>query len=76
MTSNAYMTDEAWIKLTPFIANRIRNMVVIKDHPDWMVCMTLDRFGSHLVPEALQPFTNAKIKVVKVEGDTSQVNQA
>ncbi len=76
MTPNAYMTNEAWIKLTPFIANGIRNMAVIKDHPDWMVCMTLDEFGSHLVPEALQPFTDAKIEVVKEEGDTLQVTQA
>jgi hypothetical protein len=76
MTPNAYMTDEAWIKLTPIIANGIRKMPVIKDHPDWMVCMTLDGFGSHLVPEALQAFTDAKIEVVKEEGDTLQVNQA
>ncbi len=41
-----------------------------------MVCMTLDGFGSHLVPEELQPFTDAKIEVVNEEGDTLQVNQA
>jgi hypothetical protein len=76
MTPNAYMTNEVWIKLTPFIANGIRKMPVIKDHPDWMVCMTLDGFGSHLLPEALQAFTDAKIEVVKEEGDTSKVNQA
>ncbi len=76
MTPNAYMTDESWIKLTPFIANGILKMPVIKDHPDWMVCMTLNGFGSHLVPEALQAFTDAKIEVVKEEGDTLQVNQA
>jgi hypothetical protein len=76
MTPNAYMTDEAWIKLTPFIANGNHNMAMIKDHPDWMVCMTLNRFGSHLVSEALQPFTDAKIEVVKEEGDTLQMNQA
>jgi hypothetical protein len=76
MTPNTYMTDEAWIKLAPFIANGIRKMLVIKDHPNRMVCMTLYGFGSHLVPEALQAFTDAKIKVVKEEGDTLQVNQA
>jgi hypothetical protein len=76
MTPNVCMTNEAWIKLTPFIANGICNMAVIKDHPDWMVCMTLDGFGSRLVPEALQLFTGAKIKVVKEEGDMLQVNQA
>ncbi len=76
MTSNAYMTNEAWIKLTPFIANGIRNMAVIKDHSDWMICMTLNGFGSHLVPEALQLFNDAKIEVVKEEGDMLQVNQA
>jgi hypothetical protein len=76
MTPNSYMVDKALIKLTPFIANGICNMAVIKDHPDWMVCMTLNGFGSHLVPEALQPFTDAKMEVVKEEGDTLQVNQA
>jgi hypothetical protein len=50
-------------------------MPVIKDHPNWKVCLTLDGFSSHLVPEALPVFTDAKIEVVKEEGDTSAVNQ-
>lgn len=53
-------------------------MPIIKDHPEWKVCLTLDGFSSHLlVPaEALPSFTNALIEVIKEEGDTSQVNQA
>jgi hypothetical protein len=50
-------------------------MPVIKDQLNWKVCLTLDGFSSHLVPEALPVFTDAKIEVVKEEGDTSAVNQ-
>ncbi len=75
-TPNAYMTNETWCEIAPSIAKGIRSMPVIKDYPHWKVCLTLDGFGSHLVPEALPAFTDAFIEVVKEEGDTSQVNQA
>jgi hypothetical protein len=50
-------------------------MLVVTDHPNWKVCLTLDGFSSDLVPETLLVFTDAKIEVVKEEGDTSAVNQ-
>jgi hypothetical protein len=50
-------------------------MPVITNHPNWKVCLTLDRFSSVLVPETLPVFTDAKIEVVKEEGNTSAVNQ-
>lgn len=39
-------------------------------------CLTLDGFGSHLVPEALEVFAEHKILVVKEESNSSHVNQA
>ncbi len=59
-----------------FIAQGIRLMPHIKDHPDWQVCLTLDEFSSHLVLAGLAPFTAANITIIKEEGDTMQVNQA
>jgi hypothetical protein len=56
-TPNAYMTNDTWIKIAPIIAKGIWNMPIIKDHPEWKVCLTLDGFSSHLVPEALPSFT-------------------
>ena len=55
-TSNAYMTNEVWCSLAPIIAKGFRGMPVIKDHPDWKVCLTLDGYASHLVPSALKHF--------------------
>jgi hypothetical protein len=76
MTPSAYLNDETWLKIAPLIAKGIRSMPVIRDHPDWWVCMTLDGYGSHLLPEALVVFSNHRIEVLKEEGDTSAVNQA
>jgi hypothetical protein len=76
VTPNAYLTDEAWAEIAPIIAQGIRDMPVIRDHPDWKVCCTLDGFSSHLKPASLTPFTEAKIELVKEEGDSSQTNQA
>jgi hypothetical protein len=76
VTPNAYLTDDCWREITPYIAKGIRAMPVIRDYPDWWVCMTLDGYKSHLLPEALEPFTELKIEVSKEEGDTSQSNQA
>ena len=54
----------------------IRAMPVIRDHPDWWVYLTLDGFKSHAnINEALQDFSDTKIRVVKEEAGTSHVNQ-
>ena len=77
MTPNAYMTDEAWAQIVPNLCESIRDMDVIRDHPQWWVLLTLDGFGSHVnVDEALKIFADSKILIAKEEGDTSHVNQA
>jgi hypothetical protein len=76
MTPSAYLNDETWIKIAPLIAKGIRSMPVIRDHPTWWVCLTMDGYGSHLLPEALVVFSKHRIEALKEEGDTSAVNQA
>ena len=76
MTPNAYMTNEAWSNIVPKMCAGIREMEVIRDHPDKWVVLSLDGFGSHLDPDSLIVFTQHKILVLKEEGDTSQVSQA
>jgi hypothetical protein len=77
MSPNAYMTDEVYLKLVPFLCKGIRQMPVIKDHPDWWVVLTMDGFGSHVnVYEAQKIYSDYKILVIKEAGDTSHVNQA
>ncbi len=60
-----YMPDKTWVELALFIAQDIRLMPHIKNHPDWQVCLTLDGFSSHLVPVCLPPFTAANINVIQ-----------
>jgi hypothetical protein len=76
MTANAYMTDEAWMELVPHLCRGIRQMNVIKDHPNLWAVLSLDGFGSHLEASALLVFEEHKIIVIKEEGDTSHVSQA
>jgi hypothetical protein len=77
MSPNAYMTDEVYLKLVTPLCHGIRQMPVIKDHPDWWVTLSMDGFGSHVnVHRAQEIFSEHKIFVIKEEGDTSQVNQA
>jgi len=76
MTPSAYMTNEAWAAMSEGMCKGIREMPVIRDHPDKWVVFSLDGFGSHLDPSALEIFSEYKILVIKEEGDTSQVSQA
>ena len=76
LTENAFMTDAAWLELTRSVCQGIREMPVIRDHPDWWVVKTLDGFKSHVnSPEALQVYWDHKILLIKEEGDSSHVNQ-
>ena len=50
-------------------------MPVVWKFPDLWVAMTMDGFGSHLEPEALEIFANHRILLVKEEGDSSHVCQ-
>ena len=76
MTPSAYMTNDAWFEMCEGMCKGIRQMPVIRDHPDKWVVFSLDGFGSHLDPAALEIFSEYKILVIKEEGDTSQVSQA
>lgn len=77
MTESAYMTDAVYAKIAPELADGIRKMPDICDHPDWWVIVSLDGFGSHVnVHSAQEAFYDRKIFILKEEGDTSHVNQA
>ena len=73
---NAYLTDDAWLELSTILSKVIREMPVIRDHPDWWVSLSLDGFLSHVnVDAANENFTKLKIWIVKEEADTSQTCQ-
>ena len=77
MTPTGYMTEDGWVRMAPFMAKGIRSMKVICDNPDWWVVKILDGFGPHTSSlEAMQVFSDAKIIILKEEGDTSHVCQA
>jgi hypothetical protein len=77
MTKNAYMTEEAWEKMTPSIVKGYRNSPVVKDNPQWWMIEIFDGFGAHLTnPNALKQCAEAKILSIKEEGDSSSHNQA
>ena len=55
MTENAYMTDEAWVELTPHLIRGYRAMQYVCDNPDWWMLEIVDGFSSHVnTLEALQ----------------------
>ena len=52
-------------------------MPVVRDHPNWWICMTYDGFKPQVnVDEALKVFYNHRIRVVKEEDGTLHENQA
>ena len=51
-------------------------MDIIKDHPEWLVCLTLDGFRLHLQAVAYDIFNQYNIQLVVEDGDTLQTNQA
>jgi hypothetical protein len=74
---SAFMTDNVWLLLVPYLAQGICEMKVIRDHPEWWVAISCNGFGSHVnVLLAQDIFSHSKILVIKEEGDTSHVNQA
>jgi hypothetical protein len=67
------------LELAPIIlAKGIREMPVIRYHPDWWVTLSLDGYGSHVnLDIANQIFTDhLLIWIVKEEADSFQTNQA
>jgi hypothetical protein len=77
MTPTGYMTEEAWDKLSPTMADGIRSMPVISEKPEWWVVKIIDGFGPHTSSlEAMKIYYSRKIILLKEEGDASHVNQA
>ena len=72
VSPTAYLTDEVWMECVPHICKGIRAMDIIKDHPEWIACLTLDGFGSHLQALAYEIFNDHNIDLVVEDGDTSQ----
>ena len=48
VSPTAYLTDDVWMKCVPHICEGIQKMDIIKDHPEWIACLTLDGFSSLL----------------------------
>ena len=49
---------------------------MVIDHPDWVLSLSFDMFGSHMnMTEALDIFEKHKIQIIKVEAATSHINQ-
>ena len=77
MTPTGFMTDAAFDELAPSLAKGIRDMPVIRDHPEWTVLLTGDGFHAHkMTLVAQQLLAASKIIFVIEEGDSSQCNQA
>jgi hypothetical protein len=47
MTKNAFMTDDAWLKVSKAIVKGYCLMPLIKENPNWHVAELLDGFRSH-----------------------------
>jgi hypothetical protein len=76
MTPSAYMTEEAWLEITPNIIKGIRSMPSVRHNPQWWVLEVVDGFGPHVSSyESMKQRHDAKILVLKEEGDSSHVNQ-
>lgn len=76
-TPTAFMTEDAWVAMTPKVSRGIRQLPVIRDSPDWWCLKIVDGFGAHCKNlDAMQMYHMHKILVLKEEGDASHVNQA
>ena len=77
MTPNGYMTEDAWLKIAPRMAEGIRGLPVVCERPDWWVLKIIDGFGAHTSSvEAMDIYANSKILLLKEEADSSHVCQS
>ena len=77
MTERAFMTEDAWLKMTPDIIRGYRSMPFIEWNPQWWVVEIFDGFGAHLNNiDANKMRWDAKLISIKEEGDSSSINQA
>ena len=76
MTPTAFMTEVAWLKMSPKFAKGIRQMPFIRDHPRWWVFMSFDGFKIHVkLHEALAIYYGHLVNLAKEEADSSGLNQ-
>ena len=77
LNDSAYMDEDTWVATVKHIAAGMRQMPVVRDHPDWFTYTTFDGFKSHVnTAESLVEWVRHKHRVVKEEAGTSHVNQA
>ena len=77
MTPTGYMTEDAWVEMAPFMSKGMNSLPVVRDRPDWWKLKIVDGFGPHTSSlAAMQIYDDAKIILLKEEGDTSQVCQS
>ena len=77
MTEKAFMTEEAWLAMSPNIVRGMRAMPFIEWNPQWWVVEIFDGYGAHLSNyEALKMRADARIISIKEEDDSSSINQA
>jgi hypothetical protein len=76
MTKTGFMTEAAWIEMSPSQVKGIRKMPVICDNPQWWALDIIDGFGPHVSSAvAMEVYHDAKILLVKEEADSSHVCQ-
>lgn len=77
MIETAFMTTEAWVKVTPQLIKGCRSMSYIKENPQWWFLEIIDGFSAHHNSlETMELQNEAKCISLKEAGDSSHVNQA
>ena len=78
MTPTAFMTTEAWERITPSIVRGYRAIdAVVAANPQWWMLEIFDGFGAHLSSlNAMQFRYDNRVLSLKEEGFSSHVNQA
>ena len=78
MTETAFMTTEAWEKITPMLLRGYRKInKYVEANPQWWCLEILDGFGAHFGSHyAMLEREKHKIISLKEEGNSSHVNQA
>ena len=77
MTPSGYMTTQAMDEIAEAMVQGIREMPVIKEHPDWWFFLSGDGFKAHIKSTKFQEVAYAHKGLHAIEeGHTSHINQA